>query len=276
MFNFFESRRLFLILSPAVALACSFGTNANARSRIVLDNPTITMINEGSPSMAPFQHVRFCLKYPIDCKNDLASGNRIDLDSETMAVLKRVNQRVNASIQPRMKSYGDNLSDGWSISPYAGDCNDYAVTKRHELLSLGFPSHALRLSVVRTSWGEGHLVLTVATTKGDYVLDNLTESIRPWQNTNYQWVKVQSASNPRFWNQVGSLVVNASLLKASPVESQAKPDAIEPPPAPQVQVEAGQPTQQNNQQAEIQLVSARDADSVLSCAGLLAETPLVL
>ncbi|MBY0383493.1 MAG: transglutaminase-like cysteine peptidase [Xanthobacteraceae bacterium] len=274
MFRFFENRRLFLILFPAAAATCGFSANANARSRFVLDTPTITMINEGSPSLAPFQHVRFCLKYPIDCKNDLASGNRIELDDETMALLKRVNHRVNASIQPRTKSYGDNLGDGWSISPYAGDCNDYAVTKRHELLTHGFPSHALRLSVVRTAWGEGHLVLTVATTKGDYVLDNLTESIRPWQNTNYQWVKVQSASNPKFWNQVGSLVVNASVLKASPLKQQAKPDETDLAPAPQI--EAGNPSKQNEHGAEIQLASVREADSVLSCAGLLAETPLVL
>jgi predicted transglutaminase-like cysteine proteinase len=83
-----------------------------------------------------------------------------------------------------------------------GDCNDYAVTKRHELLDSGLPSRALRLSVVKTASGIGHLVLVVVTTKGDIVMDNLTETIRPWQSTDYQWLKIQSATDARFWYEV--------------------------------------------------------------------------
>jgi predicted transglutaminase-like cysteine proteinase len=83
-----------------------------------------------------------------------------------------------------------------------GDCNDYAVTKRHALIESGLPSKALRLSVVKTASGVGHLVLVVVTTKGDVVLDNLTEVIRVWQSTDYQWIKIQSASDPRFWNEI--------------------------------------------------------------------------
>ena len=83
-----------------------------------------------------------------------------------------------------------------------GDCNDYAVTKRHELLESGLPAKALRLSVVKTSSGIGHLVLVVVTTKGDIVMDNLTETIRLWQNTDYQWLKIQSANDARFWYEV--------------------------------------------------------------------------
>jgi predicted transglutaminase-like cysteine proteinase len=107
-------------------------------------------------------------------------SERIDLDDETSELLKRVNHSVNMSITPTLKSYGSNLGDGWTIGPEMGDCNDYAVTKRHQLIESGLPSRTLRLSVVKTASGIGHLVLVVATTKGDIVLDNLTESIRPW------------------------------------------------------------------------------------------------
>ena len=92
--------------------------------------------------------------------------------------------------------------DGWTIAPSKGDCNDYAVTKRHELLQSGLPARALRLSVVETASGIGHLVLIVATTKGDFVLDNLSETIRPWQSTDYRWLKIQSASDAKFWYAV--------------------------------------------------------------------------
>ena len=111
----------------------------------------MTPIVEASPTLAPFQHVRFCLRYPSDCKSNPTENERIDLDAQTTELLKRVNHSVNISIFPTPKSYGPNLGDGWTIAPDMGDCNDYAVTKRHELLENGLPSKALRLSVVQPS-----------------------------------------------------------------------------------------------------------------------------
>ncbi len=84
----------------------------------------------------------------------------------------------------------------------SGDCNDYAVTKRHELVQSGFPAKAVRLAVVKTPSGIGHLVLIVSTNKGNLVLDNLSETIRPWQLTKYQWLKIQSASDARYWFEI--------------------------------------------------------------------------
>ena len=95
-----------------------------------------------------------------------------------------------------------------------GDCNDYAVTKRHEFLQSGLPSKALRLAVVKTATGIGHLVLVVATTKGDIVLDNLTEVIRPWQSTDYRWLKIQSSTDAKFWYQVKAFAVGPSVSQA--------------------------------------------------------------
>jgi predicted transglutaminase-like cysteine proteinase len=91
-----------------------------------------------------------------------------------------------------------------------GDCNDYAVTKRHELLENGLPSKALRLAVVKTATGIGHLVLVVVTTKGDIVMDDPTEVIRSWQSTDYHWLKVQSATDSKFWYQIKGAAVRPS------------------------------------------------------------------
>jgi predicted transglutaminase-like cysteine proteinase len=71
----------------------------------------------------------------------------------------------------------------------------------------------LRLSVVTTPSGIGHLVLVIATTKGDLVLDNLTEAIRPWQNTDYHWLKIQSPTDARFWYEVKA--VDPSIVQAA-------------------------------------------------------------
>jgi predicted transglutaminase-like cysteine proteinase len=191
---------------PSIYLTMFVGAlsvgGADARSRSPQDSSLLKPIMNASPTLAPFQHVRFCLRYPSDCKSDPTENERIDLNAETWELLKRVNHSVNMSIIPTPKSYGPNLEDRWTIAPETGDCNDFAVTKRHELLQNGLPSRALRLSMVKTASGIGHLVLVVATTKGDLVMDDLTETIRPWQSTNYHWLKIQSATDSKFWYKI--------------------------------------------------------------------------
>lgn len=186
-----------------------FVGHADARNRLPHDVNAQTFIAEASPTLAPFQHVRFCLRYPADCKSNPADDERIDLTVEKLELLRRVNSTVNMAIAPRQKSYAGDLEDRWTISPASGDCNDYAITKRHALIESGLPAKALRLSAVRTTSGIGHLVLVVATIKGDMVLDNLTESIRGWQDTDYRWLKIQSASDARFWLEIRTPVTMA-------------------------------------------------------------------
>jgi predicted transglutaminase-like cysteine proteinase len=185
-----------------VVAAGLFAGGAEARSRLPQDAGPLAPIVESSPTLAPFQHVRFCLHYPSECNSEARGVDRIDVNAGTSDLLKRVNHDVNTAIAPTVKSYGTDLRDSWTIAPAAGDCNDYAVTKRHDLIESGLPAKALRLSVVKTVSGTGHLVLVVATTKGDLVLDNLTEEIRPWQSTNYRWLKIQSAVDARFWFEI--------------------------------------------------------------------------
>jgi predicted transglutaminase-like cysteine proteinase len=196
------ARRASATLLFSILASGLFPGNADARSRLPADSNPPAPIAEASPTLAPFQHVRFCLRYPAECKSDPTENDRIDLTTENSALLERVNRSVNAAIIPMLKSYGTDIQDGWTIAPVLGDCNDYAVTKRHELLQSGLPAKALRLSVVKTASGIGHLVLVVVTTKGDLLLDNLTEAIRPWQSTDYHWLKIQSASDARFWYEV--------------------------------------------------------------------------
>ena len=195
----------------AVFLACVLAAGS-AGARSPQDSKPSTSIVDASPTLAPFQHVRFCLRYPDDCKSNPTEDERIDLNVEASDLLRRVNHSVNMLIAPTLKNYGPELGDGWTIAPVMGDCNDYAVTKRHELLESGLPAKALRLSVVKTSSGIGHLVLVVVTTKGDVVMDNLTEAIRPWQSTNYHWLKIQSANDARFWYEVKAPDVSVSQI----------------------------------------------------------------
>jgi predicted transglutaminase-like cysteine proteinase len=157
------------------------------------------IIQNGFPSLAPMGYVRFCLRYVEDCKihgNDFRRRT-IALTGERWAELNRVNLQVNRDIiaQPDLGM----ATQDWSVHPKMGACYDYAVTKRHDLLARGWPSSALLLSEVVTASGEHHLVLVVRTTQGNVVLDNLNWNIRTVETVRYQWVRIQSVSNPKFW-----------------------------------------------------------------------------
>jgi predicted transglutaminase-like cysteine proteinase len=168
-------------------------------------------IVELGPTLSPFQYVRFCQQYPAECEPNFKSNARFLLDSKNLSLLDQINRRINAAIFPSQK-----IGAIWAIAPRFGDCNDYAVTKRHELLQLGLASSAVRLAVVKTTDGTGHLVVVVATTRGDVVLDNLTDDIRLWEETDYKWLKIQSKSDPHYWVGLKSPVVtSASLREAS-------------------------------------------------------------
>ncbi len=80
-----------------------------------------------------------------------------------------------------------------------GDCEDYALLKRHELMRLGWPSSALLITVVRDERGEGHAVLTARTAGGDLILDNKVNEVRLWSSTPYQFLLRQSWANPQAW-----------------------------------------------------------------------------
>jgi len=59
------------------------------------------------------------------------------------------------------------------------------------------------MTIVRDLEGEGHAILTVKTDRGEFVLDNLSNEIRPWDATGYRFVKRQSQEDPNLWVSIG-------------------------------------------------------------------------
>ncbi len=168
------------------------------------------------PALPPLAHARFCLQYPADCQVRRSFRLQpIALTPELGAELVSVNRKVNQAIVPQ-RNFGGVVAERWLISPRAGDCNDYAVTKRHQLLVRGWPSRALILSEVVVASGEHHLVLVVRTKEGDLVLDNLNYDVRPVAMTRYRWVRAQSPDNPKFWSTIN---LAASAPDATPARS---------------------------------------------------------
>lgn len=165
----------------------------------------LSKIDFAAPSLPPIGHTRFCLQYPADCQVrgiDFRRRN-IALTPQRWNELNAVNSVVNHRILPEITA-GDATTEKWVIAPRAGDCKDYAITKRHQLLTMGWPSRALLLAEVVVPSGEHHLVLVARTAGVDLVLDNLNLDIRTVTMTShlYQWVRIERPENPKFWARV--------------------------------------------------------------------------
>jgi predicted transglutaminase-like cysteine proteinase len=160
------------------------------------------------PTLPPMAHTIFCMNYPRECapRKIVFRGGGIKMTPDRWQEIASINTDVNRAIRPQT-NLGGLATEKWVVAPAAGDCHDYAVTKRHELLAKGWPAHALLLAEVVTSWGEHHLVLVVRSQQGDFVADNLTADVRPLSRTSYAWVRMQNPSNPMLWAAVERSVI---------------------------------------------------------------------
>jgi predicted transglutaminase-like cysteine proteinase len=157
-----------------------------------------------APTLPPMAYTQFCVRYRDECrKRPIFRGGPVKLTEERWADLREVNQVVNRGIAPESNELGV-AGEKWLINPASGDCNDYAVSKRHELLARGWPARALLLAEVVVSSGEHHLVVVVRTRTGDLVLDNLNPQIKPWARVPYRWVRVQLPSSQKLWATVAA------------------------------------------------------------------------
>ncbi|NWJ23872.1 transglutaminase-like cysteine peptidase [Rhizobium sp. RM] len=146
-------------------------------------------------TLPPFAFAKFCVAESDQCRTH-GTETTVDLIKEKRALLQRINSEINTKI-----AYSDDngAADDWKINVTQGDCEDYALTKREQLLKAGWPSGALRIATARLNNGVGHAVLIVSTTKGDLVLDNRTNVVKPWFAAQLRWVKIQSPEDPNKW-----------------------------------------------------------------------------
>ena len=199
-----------ILASQTVALqlrkASAVGVRLNHVAALPSPAPLVHLIDfEVAAALPPIGHSRFCLRYPDDCKvQGIDFHNRnFALTPERWNELNSVNRDVNRRIFAEVAPHNGAVEE-WTISPPTGDCKDYAITKRHELLERGWPSRSLLLSEVVLPSGEHHLILVVRVEDADLVLDNLNDDIRLVATTyaQYVWVRIQSPQNPKFWLRV--------------------------------------------------------------------------
>ena len=147
----------------------------------------------------PYGFIRFCEAVPGECAGHASNDARFDATPERLSELDDVNRTVNSEIEPAtdMEVYG--VAEYWTLPTTRGDCEDFALLKRHNLMERGWPASSLLMTVVRDEKNEGHAVLTARTSQGDFVLDNKVEAVKLWAQTPYHYVMRQSYIDPKVW-----------------------------------------------------------------------------
>jgi predicted transglutaminase-like cysteine proteinase len=154
----------------------------------------------GPETSIPFGWLDFCRRYRGECVGSAAAPRDIDLTAKTYKEIQSVNLFVNHSIQPVSDMDHWGVVDQWDYpTDGKGDCEDFALVKRRLLIARGYPRQALLMTVVKEANGDGHAVLTVRTNRGELVLDNMSDAVKPWTMTPYRFVKRQSQLDPNVW-----------------------------------------------------------------------------
>lgn len=153
----------------------------------------------GGLTSQPIGHYEFCKRLPAECSVKSRNVMPEKMTHDFWQLIVNVNSNANRKIKPLtdMDIYG--VEEYWAYPDTVGDCEDYVLLKRRDLMQAGISPANLLITVVRKPDGEGHAVLTVRTDKGDFVLDNLVEGVKNWSETDYTYLKRQAANNTGRW-----------------------------------------------------------------------------
>lgn len=190
----------------AAAILFTFGILGTAHATPA----NMTLTGDAAP---PIGHYEFCKDNPKECAYAGGDAGPVILTEDSWKALLKINYTVNTTIKPMtdMDLYG--VVEKWAIPTWAGDCEDYALLKRKELIDAGFSPSDVLMTVVLQPNGEGHAVLTVRTDRGDFILDNMRNKVKLWSDTEYTYLKRQSADDPMRWVKIqdGRAVAVGSL-----------------------------------------------------------------
>jgi predicted transglutaminase-like cysteine proteinase len=200
----FMFKRIAFAATAAALFGVAFANMVEASENAA---PMASYAAVGRSTSVPYGWVDFCGRRPEECSLGKLNPVDVRLTKKTWAALQHVNKRANDAIEPitNLEHWGT-MVDHWDYPiDGKGDCKVYALYKRKLLIEQGFPRQALLMTIVRDLEGEGHAILTVKTDHGEFVLDNLSDEIRPWDATGYSYVKRQSQEDPNVWLDLGGV-----------------------------------------------------------------------
>ncbi|MFA6031373.1 MAG: transglutaminase-like cysteine peptidase [Myxococcota bacterium] len=183
-------RTLRLLAIVGLASFACWGSPASAGEAMVT----------GGPTSQPIGHFDFCKANQAECSIRPSKLAPATMSDALMRKLTSVTSKVNAAVKPMSDEDIYGKDEVWAYPDKGvGDCEDYVLEKRRTLSRQGMSLANLLITVLRKPDGEGHAVLTVRTDKGDYIVDNLTDKVRRWDETDYTFLKRQAIDNTGRW-----------------------------------------------------------------------------
>jgi predicted transglutaminase-like cysteine proteinase len=147
----------------------------------------------------PVGHLEFCNSHPGECRANDQIVPAMELTDNTWQQLVSVNAYYNQNVTPVTDQDLYKVAEFWTFPNGFGDCEDFALAKRRDLINSGWDPSTLMVAVVKEANGNGHAVLLARTDRGDLVLDNQDGTIRLWSETPYKFIKRQSQAHSGQW-----------------------------------------------------------------------------
>lgn len=161
--------------------------------------PGVDYIAPRKPIAAPQGFAGVCERYSWACAR---SGSK-RLTADFLGLADGVNRKINARVRQVSDRSQYGREEVWALpTGRGGDCEDFALLKKRELIQMGVPANRLLIATVLDRNRSPHAVLVVRTAAGDYVLDNLTNRIRGWRQTGYTFLRMQNPSSPGHWDAI--------------------------------------------------------------------------
>ncbi|MCG7518244.1 transglutaminase-like cysteine peptidase [Ruegeria sp. Ofav3-42] len=179
----------------AVGIAAFVFGAAFAGSRV--DASEGNFIRAVAASPPPSGAQQLCRQYAWAC----SSKASVQMTSQQeMQIIQRVNRHVNATTQAITDQSQYRTRERWALpTSRGGDCEDFALLKKRDLIRAGVDPSKLLIATVLDTRRNAHAVLVYRSAGGDLVLDNLTNRIKPWSATRYLFLRMQDPKKPSNW-----------------------------------------------------------------------------
>lgn len=203
------ARSCFIVAAIIAAQLCLSPASANGLT-------DFAHLHAGQAALPPIGWGQFCNANPTDCVPQRTGRQTVGLTDARWAELVEINLRFNKAIEPVTDFDQFGVAERWTYATTGrGDCEDYVLEKRRELLRRGWPLSSLLITVVIDREGGGHAVLTVVTDRGEFVLDNQIDKILPWSRSGLTFIKRQSPTNQNDWQDLGRILGRPEVVTAS-------------------------------------------------------------
>lgn len=182
-----------------IALAAALSATQPALA-VDARRPDASMVPVRGPAAPPAGASHLCQTLDWACAS---SNRRMAIDANALEVARAINNRANRTVRSVSDMQQYRVAERWALpTARGGDCEDYAIFKKLELIKAGFPPEQLLIATVLDRQRQSHAVLVLRTGGQDLVLDNLTSRIVPWNKTGYTFLRMQDPNQPSRWVSV--------------------------------------------------------------------------